>query len=387
MPTTPSSRRNSQRSRRGSTPPTPGQNGSKLAGRIMWLPHADELSSSTGFSEESHNHPVLVLSKKIPADGKVDILFMTSFGGTDLETRHRYSNAQLRGIYLPIDPSPPHPDNNIQLQLDHGVPAFKKNSYVNTRDRKKILFSLLRNYDRHRKNKIYTITDASYQIVVEHSGYREPIPPVYDDRFTVPVPLDILAQAHLEVERKRSQGYGTIPSVTPQLQHPASRPIQSTARSDHHSYSASRPVQSTARTDHPSYNSYDSYNPYYSDVHSQRKRNSARPSGHSSGGSPDDLSPSAQVVFCLIIATTFACVVAAVYMTFSYLFKDLKAVDWHKVANAVGSFFWDCLVAMGKILKYLVVGMAKSVAWVAKSAWVLVRDWLMGTPEDKLKPF
>ncbi|KAK3502057.1 hypothetical protein B0T13DRAFT_219448 [Neurospora crassa] len=370
MPTTPSSRRNSQRSRRGSTPPTPGQNGSKLAGRIMWLPHADELSSSTGFSEESHNHPVLVLSKKIPADGKVDILFMTSFGGTDLETRHRYSNAQLRGIYLPIDPSPPHPDNNIQLKLDHGVPAFKKNSYVNTRDRKKILFSLLRNYDRHRKNKIYTITDASYQIVVEHSGYREPIPPVYDDRFTVPVPLDILVQAHLEAERKRSQGYGTIPSVTPQLQYPASRPIQSTARSDHHSY-----------------NSYNTYDQYYSDVHSQRKRNSARPSGHSSGGSPDDLSPSAQLVLGLIVATTFASAVAAVYIIFSYLFQNLKVVDWHKVAHAVGSFFWECLVAMGKILKYLVVGMAKSVAWVAKSAWVLVRDWIMGTPEDKLKPF
>lgn len=43
----------------------------------MWLPSADELSSSTGFSEESHNHPVLVLSKKIAADGKVDILFVS----------------------------------------------------------------------------------------------------------------------------------------------------------------------------------------------------------------------------------------------------------------------------------------------------------------------
>lgn len=80
MPTTPSSRRNSQRSRRGSTPPIPGQNGSKLAGRIMWLPYADELSVSTGFSDESHNHPVLVLSKKIAADGKVDILFVSCAG-------------------------------------------------------------------------------------------------------------------------------------------------------------------------------------------------------------------------------------------------------------------------------------------------------------------
>lgn len=72
-------------------------------------------------------------------------------------------------------------------------------------------------------------------------------------------------------------------------------------------------------------------------------------------------------------------------MLFSYLFGGLKEVDWHKVANAVGSFFWDCLVAMGKILKYLVVGMAKSVAWVAKSAWVLARDWIMGTPKATSK--
>lgn len=43
----------------------------------MWLPYADELSSETGFPEECHNHPVLVLSKKLSADGKVDILMVS----------------------------------------------------------------------------------------------------------------------------------------------------------------------------------------------------------------------------------------------------------------------------------------------------------------------
>lgn len=149
-------------------------------------------------------------------------------------------------------------------------------------------------------------------------------------------------------------------------------------------FPASRPVQNAARSDHHSYNSWNDYNPYYSDVHSQRKRNSARHSSHSSGESPDDLSPSAQVVLGLIFAATFACGVAGVYLLFKVLVGGLKE-NWHKVANAIWSFFWDCLGAMGKILKYLVVGMAKSVVWVTKSAWVLVRGWIMGTPEDKLK--
>lgn len=46
----------------------------------MWLPHADELSSSTGFADECHNHPVLVLSKKMDGEGKVDILMVSVSG-------------------------------------------------------------------------------------------------------------------------------------------------------------------------------------------------------------------------------------------------------------------------------------------------------------------
>ncbi|KAK3350432.1 hypothetical protein B0H65DRAFT_419129 [Neurospora tetraspora] len=365
MPTTPSSRRHSQRNRRGSTPPTPGHNGSKLAGRIMWLPHANELSSSTGFPEESHNHPVLVLSKKLSADGKVDILMMTSFGGMDLETRHRYSRIQLRETFLPIDPSPPHPDNNIQLKLDHGV-TLRKNSYVKTEEQRQILFSLLRNYERH-TNKIYALTDASYQIVVEHSGYREPV-------HSVTVPTRIQPVAQPQPERVSSYGYGTIPTSQP--------------------YPASRPAQNTQSN----YNGYNNYQ-YNSGVHSQRKRNSAGPSGHSSGGSPDDLSPNAQVVLGLILIATFACGAAGVYWLLQNFFswasegirhgkrhcvEGFKRVDWHRVAKAFGSFSWHVVVALAKVVKCVVVGVARAVEWGAKGAWRFAMDWVMETEKGRL---
>lgn len=138
---------------------------------------------------------------------------MTSFGGQDLEAKHRYSNAQLRGTFLPIDPSPPHPDTNIQLKLDHGV-ILRKNSYVKTEEQRKILFSLLRNYERH-SNKLYALTAASYQIVVEHCGYREPVDaPVVVVPPPAPRPPVVLPQPQPRPERAASShGYGTIPPV------------------------------------------------------------------------------------------------------------------------------------------------------------------------------
>ncbi|KAK1778657.1 hypothetical protein QBC45DRAFT_393119 [Copromyces sp. CBS 386.78] len=381
MPTTPSSRRNSQRNRRGSTPPTPGQNGSKLAGRIMWLPHADELSSSTGFQDECHNHPVLVLSKKISADGKVDILMMTSFGGQDLETKHRYSKVELRATFLPIDPSPPHPDNNIQLKLDHGV-TLRKKSYVKTEEQRGILFALLRNYERH-TNKIYALTDASYQIVVEHCGYRGPVP---SPAVTVPPPEQPVVPPRPERVPLPSYGYGTIPTSQP---YPVSRPVQPQP------YPASRPVQNT-QSNHIGYIDYSSHSSWNSDGNSQRNRRPTSPSRHTTpGGSSDDLSPYARVVLRLICIAILACGAAGVcwlLKTFyswtsegiKHLFELIKAADWREILKAIGSWLWGVVVALGKVVKYLVVAAAKGVAWVAKSAWGLVRDLVIGTPKDKL---
>ncbi|KAK3947430.1 hypothetical protein QBC32DRAFT_318828 [Pseudoneurospora amorphoporcata] len=360
MPTTPSSRRNSQRNRRGSTPPTPGQNGSKLAGRIMWLPHADELSSSTGFQEECHNHPVLVLSKKISPDGKVDILMMTSFGGQDLERKHRYSKVELRGTFLPIDPSPPHPDNHIQLKLDHGV-TLRKNSYVKTEEPRKILFVHLRDYDRY-TTKIYALTDDSYQIVVEHCGYREP---VHSPAVTVPPPEQPVVLPR--PERVSSYGYGTIPTSQP---YPASRPVQN-MQSDGSSYY------------------YDSSHSFWDPArYSQRNRRPTSPFRHIPGGSSDGLSPSAQMVLKLIFTAILVCGAAGVcwlLKTFyswasegiKHLFEYMKGVDWYVVLKAIGSCLWNAV-------KYLAVAAAKGVAWVAKSAWGLVRDLVIGAPKDKL---
>lgn len=132
------------------------------------------------------------------------------------------------------------------------------------------------------------------------------------------------------------------------------------------------------------------------DADGQRNRRHTSPFRHSSsgGGSSDDLSPSARAVLGLIFIATFACGVAGVYWVLKtfyswasegikHFFEGLKGVDWHKVFKAVGSWLWDVVVNMAKVVKCLVVAAAKGVAWVAKGAWGLVRDWVFGGSKAK----
>lgn len=298
---------------------------------------------------------------------------MTSFGGLDLETKHRYSKVQLRSTFLPIDPSPPHPDNNILLKLDHDV-TLRKNSYVKTEEQKRILFSLLRNYDRH-GNKVYALTSVSYEVVVEHIGYKEPAVTV-----TVPVPVSRprqpvpVAQPLPESFSVPSYGYGTIPSVSNLLAVRSCASWFLTSCLQSHP----KPVSRSAQDIDDFWSTYNRSQYNYNQP--QRKRTA---NGHSSGGSPDDLSKDAQVVLGLIFIATFACGVAFIYWLIKNLFGaigGLKQVDWHKVTISVEGFLWDVLVNMAKVVKYLVVAAAKGVAWVAKGVWGLVRDWIIGTP-------
>ncbi|KAI0146448.1 hypothetical protein BJ166DRAFT_64978 [Pestalotiopsis sp. NC0098] len=96
-----------------------------LAGYIGWLPPMSTEGVDRSLSDGCYNHPIVILSP-LARDGKVVILILTSFDGVDLATKHR--SAQIRQRYLPISPSPAHPDNKMLLHLDHSSLPLRKAS-------------------------------------------------------------------------------------------------------------------------------------------------------------------------------------------------------------------------------------------------------------------
>lgn len=99
---------------------------------------------------------------------------MTSFGGRDLITRHRHDyERRKRAHYLPIDPSPAHPDapdKNVVLKLGGGA-VLRKNSWVNTETQYRVVLSLLRNYE-WRTGKLFMLMPESYARLMDFVGFR-----------------------------------------------------------------------------------------------------------------------------------------------------------------------------------------------------------------------
>ncbi|KAJ4390204.1 hypothetical protein N0V85_007457 [Neurospora sp. IMI 360204] len=170
----PSSRRSAKKKRRSQTTQTAVPKPPDLGGRIMWLPKLNELSTPSGLPDACHDHPVILLSPKPLSNNEVIILMVTSFGGRDLITRHRHDyERRKRAHYLPIDPSPAHPDapdKNVVLKLGHGA-VLRKNSWVNTETQYRVVLSLLRNYD-WRAGKIFVLMPESYARLMDFVGFR-----------------------------------------------------------------------------------------------------------------------------------------------------------------------------------------------------------------------
>ncbi|ROT42647.1 hypothetical protein SODALDRAFT_326806 [Sodiomyces alkalinus F11] len=133
-----------------------------LAGSIWFLPRRDEVSDSDApFNprlppSEAFNHPVVVLSRSNEINGHVDILKITSFGGSTLSDRFPRSFKRRRQ-FLPIHPSDPHPDSGIFLSLAEG--KMDKRSYINISDVFRVPFQILR---RVRNGTRPRLTSSSY---------------------------------------------------------------------------------------------------------------------------------------------------------------------------------------------------------------------------------
>ncbi|KAI1332521.1 hypothetical protein F5Y16DRAFT_357989 [Xylariaceae sp. FL0255] len=78
----------------------------------------------------------------------------------------------MRKRYLPITPSPKHPDNGICLVLRNGR-KMRKRSWVNTQQIRSVSVSSLDLYDRDQTDFFLDI--KSYKILIAHSGYIEQV--------------------------------------------------------------------------------------------------------------------------------------------------------------------------------------------------------------------
>ncbi|KAH7632410.1 hypothetical protein B0T09DRAFT_73716 [Sordaria sp. MPI-SDFR-AT-0083] len=173
----PSSHRLGKKERRSRFNQTTVTKPPDLGGRIMWLPKLNQLSTSSGLPDMCHDHPVIVLSPRPLPNDEVVILMITSFGGKDLLRRHRHDYERpKRANYLPIDPSPVHPDDpdkNVVLKLGGGA-VLRKNSWVNTATQHRVAISLLRNYDWWKTEKKFVLTPESYKVLTNFVRFRAP---------------------------------------------------------------------------------------------------------------------------------------------------------------------------------------------------------------------
>ncbi|KAK3324408.1 hypothetical protein B0T19DRAFT_230051 [Cercophora scortea] len=165
---------------------------SRLAGRIMWLPKKEDLDIDVGLSQGCYNHPVVILSPEV-SDDDVDILIVTSFGRTDLATRHP-DNPRMRAFYLPIHPSPPHPENAKLLHLLPGQ-ALDRRSYIETKGKHTIPFVILRPY---RVNKEHVLRPASYQELVEYAQYTPATLPGLEQGIVSQPPPPLITEGRLD---------------------------------------------------------------------------------------------------------------------------------------------------------------------------------------------
>ncbi|KZM20702.1 uncharacterized protein EKO05_0007193 [Ascochyta rabiei] len=133
-------------------------------GRIMWLPSVEGLperavrrAHGKGVVEDGiYNHPVVVVSRPLDDERVVHFHLITSLHGKKLDQLYPKSNefhTSRRSWYLPISPSPDHPDAHSKkakkrfptLALADGA-TLRWDSYVNIRHVYKIDWTLLKPY-------------------------------------------------------------------------------------------------------------------------------------------------------------------------------------------------------------------------------------------------
>ncbi|KAI9767680.1 MAG: hypothetical protein M1840_005552 [Geoglossum simile] len=143
------------------------------AGRILWL-MPKEGSGAAGVGDGCYDHPVVVLwTDELMKEAIV--LIITSFDSHDLEDRHP-TNPRVRALYLPIRPSPPHPDLGHLLVL-HGDKALSKKSYVGTDQQHRVRWGMLKPYKKG-DERDFKLSKKSLDVLMKYMKFVPPSPRV-----------------------------------------------------------------------------------------------------------------------------------------------------------------------------------------------------------------
>ncbi|PSN68657.1 hypothetical protein BS50DRAFT_490093 [Corynespora cassiicola Philippines] len=193
-------------------------------GRIFWLPRECDLperavrrAHGKGAVEKGiHNHPVVIISRPSDMDHVVHFHVITSFQGKSLDEMFGKPNdfhTSRRTWYLPISPSPEHPDATSKkaknrfptLDLASGA-TLRWHSYVNVRDVYKIDWELLRPYA---NPDTPSITDYRF-------GYQSTVQMLAKTRVLTKYEPGSQLQRNLEVPQSPKSDTASVASVSTQ---------------------------------------------------------------------------------------------------------------------------------------------------------------------------
>ncbi|RYP76751.1 hypothetical protein DL770_007161 [Monosporascus sp. CRB-9-2] len=170
---------------------------------ILWLPKIKDLMiTDNNLAKGCYHHPVVILSAEVQ-DGKVDVLFLTSFSETSLELRHPH-NPKARRAHLPIEPCSPHPDNGKLLTLENRFPGLRKNSYVKAKRLTTVTYANLQPYDCKRPDVDFALSRRSFQELIEYAKYSVRLPDVLQDDLGIcsahPPQVEPVAKRYIDVD-------------------------------------------------------------------------------------------------------------------------------------------------------------------------------------------
>lgn len=99
---------------------------------------------------------------------------LTTFSDQNHATKYPDNKARRMG-YLPIVPSPAHPDNGILLHLEDGQ-ELRRASYVNTKNHHTVAIRSLRPYYRNQYRPKRKLTDPSFLTLTTYMSYTPSAP-------------------------------------------------------------------------------------------------------------------------------------------------------------------------------------------------------------------
>jgi hypothetical protein len=159
------------------------------AGYVVWIKPLGEVGSEASLEGSDltpgeYRHPALVIRGTRRSQDTVmiclvdcpllltklttDVQQLTTFGGRQIEERHKHT--RYHANYLALAPNPPVPGTDVQLHMKSR--SLRKPSYVRISKVSKVKASVLEPYMRDEAADLFQLDDASFRLVVSELSSR-----------------------------------------------------------------------------------------------------------------------------------------------------------------------------------------------------------------------